>query len=59
LLGLSPEVLAARQAAMAVAEGRADDTLRQVVAEAHRATVAGDADGIRQANTPFHARPSP
>lgn len=54
-LRLSLEVLAARQAAQAIAEGRADDTLQQVVAEAHRATVVGDADAIRQANTNFHA----
>ncbi|MFC4948411.1 GntR family transcriptional regulator [Pseudonocardia sp. GCM10023141] len=54
-LRLSLEVLAARQAAQAVAEGRADDTLRRVVAEAHRATTAGEADAIRQANTDFHA----
>ena len=52
---LSLEVLAARQAAQAVAEGRAGDTLREVVAEAYRATVAEDADAIRQANTQFHA----
>lgn len=54
-LRLSLEVLAARQAAHAVAEGRADDTLQQVVAEARRATAAGDTDAIRQANTNFHA----
>ena len=52
---LSLEVLAARQAAQAVAEGRAGDTLREVVAEAYRATLAEDADAIRQANTQFHA----
>lgn len=55
-LRLSLEVLAARQAAQAVAEGRADDTLLRVVAEAHRATLAEDADAIRQANTQFHAQ---
>jgi DNA-binding GntR family transcriptional regulator len=55
-LRLSLEVLAARQAAVAVAEGRADDTLQQVVREARRATEAGDADAIRQANTNFHAQ---
>lgn len=38
-----------------VAEGRAGDTLREVVAEAYRATLAEDADAIRQANTQFHA----
>src|SRR6476661_5786009 len=52
---LSLEVLAARQAAQAVAEGRAGDTQREVVAEAYRATLAEDADAIRQANTQFHA----
>ena len=55
-LRLSLEVLAARQAARAVAEGRGDDSLRQVVAEAHRATVAEDVDAIRQTNTQFHAQ---
>ena len=55
-LRLSLEVLAARQAAQAVADGRADDTLRRVVAEAHRATVAADTDAIRQSNTQFHAQ---
>jgi DNA-binding GntR family transcriptional regulator len=55
-LRLSLEVLAARQAAQAVADGRADDTLRRVVAEAHRATLDQDPDAIRQANTQFHAQ---
>ena len=55
-LRLSLEVLAARQAAQAVAEGRADDTLRRVVAQAHKATAAADADAIRQSNTQFHAQ---
>jgi DNA-binding GntR family transcriptional regulator len=53
---LALEVLAARQAAQAVASGRADETLREVVAEAHRATLAEDPDAIRQANTQFHAQ---
>ncbi|MBN9759391.1 Transcriptional regulator, GntR family [Pseudonocardia sp. Ae406_Ps2] len=53
---LSLEVLAARQAARAVAEGRADDALRDVLAEAARATRAGDEDAIRQANTNLHAQ---
>lgn len=53
---LSLEVLAARQAAQAVADGRADDALRRVVAEAYRATLAEDVDAIRQANTQFHAQ---
>lgn len=55
-LRLSLEVLAARQAAQAVAEGRGDETLRQVVAEAQRATLAEDADAIRHTNTQFHAQ---
>ncbi len=54
-LRLSLEVLAARQAAVAVAEGRADDRLREVMAEALLATEAEDAVGIQRANTAFHA----
>ena len=54
-LRLSLEVLAARQAAVAVAEGRAGDRLREVMAEALRATEAEDALGIQRANTAFHA----
>ena len=54
-LRLSLEVLAARQAAVAVAEGRAGDHLREVMAEALRATEAEDAVGIQRANTAFHA----
>jgi DNA-binding GntR family transcriptional regulator len=55
-LRLSLEVLAARQAAQAVADGRADDTLRHVVAQAREATAAADADAIRHSNTQFHAQ---
>jgi DNA-binding GntR family transcriptional regulator len=54
-LRLSLEVLAARQAALAVAEGRADNRLREVTAEALRATQSRDAVAIRQVNTAFHA----
>ena len=54
-LRLSLEVLAARQAAVAVAEGRAGEHLREVMEEARRATEAEDAVGIQRANTAFHA----
>jgi DNA-binding GntR family transcriptional regulator len=54
-LRLSLEVLAARQAALAVADGRAGDRLRTIMTEALRATRARDAVAIRQANTAFHA----
>jgi DNA-binding GntR family transcriptional regulator len=54
-LRLSLEVLAARQAAVAVAEGRAGNHLREVMTEARRATEAEDAVGIQRANTAFHA----
>jgi DNA-binding GntR family transcriptional regulator len=54
-LRLSLEVLAARQAALTVAEGHAGDRLRAVMAEALRVTRARDAVAIRQVNTAFHA----
>jgi DNA-binding GntR family transcriptional regulator len=54
-LRLSLEVLAARQAALAAAEGRVGDRLREVMAEARVATEAEDAVGIQRANTAYHA----
>jgi DNA-binding GntR family transcriptional regulator len=54
-LRLSLEVLAARQAALAAAEGRVGSRLREVMAEAKVATEAEDAVGIQRANTAYHA----
>jgi DNA-binding GntR family transcriptional regulator len=54
-LRLSLEVLAARQAALAAAEGRVGNRLREVMAEAKMATDAEDPVGIQRANTAYHA----
>ncbi|WP_246136560.1 GntR family transcriptional regulator [Leekyejoonella antrihumi] len=54
-LRLSLEVLAARQAAAAIAEGRASTRLSEVLAEAGTATTAHDPAAIQLANTDFHA----
>jgi DNA-binding GntR family transcriptional regulator len=54
-LRLSLEVLAARQAAIAVADGRAGTGLRERAKQALEPTRARDMLAIRQANTAFHA----
>ncbi len=54
-LRLSLEVLAARQAALAVAKGGAGDKLQQLLVAALRATRSGDIVAIRQINTEIHA----
>jgi len=54
-LRLSLEVLAARQAALAVAQGRAGERLREITAAALHATRSADPVAIRQVNTAFHA----
>jgi DNA-binding GntR family transcriptional regulator len=54
-LRLSLEVLAARQAALAVARGRAGDKLQKIMVGALRATRSGDVVEIRQNNTEIHA----
>lgn len=54
-LRLSLEVLAARQAASAVAAGRSPQALQDALAQARAATDGGDQTAIQLANTDVHA----